>query len=388
MKYDFQTVPQRRHTNSIKWDIKDNELPMWVADMDFKVAPEIVTTMKEKIDLEAFGYERVGDDYYQAIASWYQNIHHSQIKLDWMLFTTGVVPAISSIIRRVSNVGDNVLVQEPVYNIFYNSIENNGRHVLSNDLVFDGETYQINWEDLESKLSDPLTTIMLFCNPHNPIGKVWSKEEVSKIAQLCQKHHVVLLSDEIHGDLIRKGPDYTPAFSVEGDAKNNVISLVSPSKTFNVAALHAATIIVPDDNLRASVSRGINNDEIAEPNLLAIPGSIAAYTKAITWYDELIEQLNSNFGYAEEFIRENIPEIKVVSGDATYLIWLDVEKITNDSKKLADFIRKETGLFISAGNVYRGDGNNFLRMNLASPLSMVKDGMNRLAKGIKEFKNN
>lgn len=386
MKYDFETIPARRHTNSIKWDVKDNELPMWVADMDFKVAPEIVTAMREKINLQAFGYETPGKDYFEAIASWYREIHHSKIDLDWMLFVTGVVPAISAIIRRVSNVGDNVLVQEPVYNIFYNSIENNGRHVLSNDLVFDGKTYQIDWNDLEAKLADPLTTIMLFCNPHNPIGKVWSKEEVTKIAQLCQKHHVVLLSDEIHGDLIRKGPDYTPAFSIEGDAKSNVISLVSPSKTFNVAALHAATIIVPNSNLRASVSRGINNDEIAEPNLLAIPGSIAAYTKATSWYHELIKQLNINFDYVTNFIKENIPEVKVVSGDATYLIWLDVAQLTNNSKKLADFIRKETGLFISAGNVYRGNGNTFLRMNLASPLSMVKDGMKRLEKGIEAFK--
>ena len=386
MKYDFETIPARRHTNSIKWDVKDNELPMWVADMDFKVAPEIVTAMREKINLQAFGYETPGKDYFEAIASWYREIHHSKIDLDWMLFVTGVVPAISAIIRRVSNVGDNVLVQEPVYNIFYNSIENNGRHVLSNDLVFDGKTYQIDWDDLEAKLADPLTTIMLFCNPHNPIGKVWSKEEVTKIAQLCQKHHVVLLSDEIHGDLIRKGSDYTPAFSTEGDAKNNVISLVSPSKTFNVAALHAATIIVPNSNLRASVSRGINNDEIAEPNLLAIPGSIAAYTKATSWYHELIKQLNINFNYVTNFIKENIPEVKVVSGDATYLIWLDVAQLTNNSKKLADFIRKETGLFISAGNVYRGNGNTFLRMNLASPLSMVKDGMKRLEKGIEAFK--
>ena len=386
MKYDFETIPARRHTNSIKWDVKDNELPMWVADMDFKVAPEIVTAMREKINLEAFGYETPGKDYFEAIASWYREIHHSKIDLDWMLFVTGVVPAISAIIRRVSNVGDNVLVQEPVYNIFYNSIENNGRHVLSNDLVFDGKTYKIDWDDLEAKLADPLTTIMLFCNPHNPIGKVWSKEEVTKIAQLCQKHHVVLLSDEIHGDLIRKGLDYTPAFSIEGDAKNNVISLVSPSKTFNVAALHAATIIVPNSNLRASVSRGINNDEIAEPNLLAIPGSIAAYTKATSWYHELIKQLNINFNYVTNFIKENIPEVKVVSGEATYLIWLDVAQLTDNSKKLADFIRKETGLFISAGNFYRGNGNTFLRMNLASPLSMVKDGMKRLEKGIEAFK--
>lgn len=161
-----------------------------------------------------------------------------------MIFTTGVVPAISSIVRRISHIGDNVLVQEPVYNIFFNSIENNGRHVLSNDLIFDGQTYQIDWKNLEEKLALPLTTLMIFCNPHNPVGKVWPKAEVQKLAELCAKHHVVLLSDEIHGDIVRNGQEYTPAFSVNGDAKENVISLVSPSKTFNVAALHAATAIM------------------------------------------------------------------------------------------------------------------------------------------------
>ena len=205
--------------------------------------------MKKKISLGAFGYDFPKDDYFNAVADWYETEHKYRPKNDWMIFTTGVVPAISSIVRRVSHIGDNVLVQEPVYNIFYNSILNNGRHVLSSDLKFDGQKYAVDWQDLESKLAEPLTTLMIFCNPHNPVGKVWTPEEVQRIADLCFKHHVVLLSDEIHGDLVRKGPDYTPTYSVTDQARDNVISLVSPSKTFNVAALDAATAIVPGDNL-------------------------------------------------------------------------------------------------------------------------------------------
>ena len=384
-KYDFINAPDRRDTDSVKWHVKKGDLPMSIADMDFKTAPEIIAAMKRKVDRGVFGYEWPEDDYFKAVADWYEKEHGHRPQQEWMIFTTGVVPAISAIVRRVSHIGDNVLVQAPVYNVFYNSIENNGRHVLSNDLQFDGENYAINWDDLEQKLALPLTTLMIFCNPHNPIGKVWTQKEVQRIADLCYQHHVVLLSDEIHGDLVRKGPDYTTTFSVNGPARENVISLVSPSKTFNVAALHAATAIVPNSNLRAMVNRGLNSDEVAEPNLLAIPGTIAAYEHGHNWLEALIKQLNVNFTYAEEFINKNLPQVKVVAGAATYLIWLDVSQVSSDSQKLAEFLEKTTGLVLSPGSIYRGNGHNFLRMNLACPLTMVKDGLERLKVGLTEY---
>ena len=384
-KYDFVNAPDRSNTDSVKWHVKKGDLSMSIADMDFKTAPEIIVAMKRKVDLGVFGYEWPEDDYFKAVADWYEKEHGHRPQQEWLIFTTGVVPAISSIVRRVSHIGDNVLVQAPVYNVFYNSIENNGRHVLSNDLQFDGENYAINWDDLEQKLALPLTTLMIFCNPHNPIGKVWTQEEVQKVAELCYQHHVILLSDEIHGDLVRKGPDYTPTFSVNGPARENVISLVSPSKTFNVAALHAATAIVPNSNLRAMVNRGLNSDEVAEPNLLAIPGTIAAYEHGHNWLKALIKQLNVNFTYAEEFINKNLPQVKVVTGAATYLIWLDVSQISSDSQKLAEYLEKTTGLVLSPGSIYRGNGHDFLRMNLACPLTMVKDGLERLKEGLTEY---
>ncbi|RVU74101.1 MalY/PatB family protein [Lactobacillus xujianguonis] len=387
MKYDFENAPDRSQTDSVKWDVQPGELPMWIADMDFKTAPEIVTAMQQKIALGAFGYEWPQADYFKAVADWYESEHHQRPELEWMIFTTGVVPAISSIVRRVSHIGDNVLVQEPVYNIFYNSILNNGRHVLSSDLVFDGEEYHIDWADLDKKMADPLTTLMIFCNPHNPIGKVWTRDEVQRIADLCAKHHVVLLSDEIHGDLVREGQDYTPAFAVKDASQKQSISLVSPSKTFNVAALHAATAIVPNENLRNMVNRGLNSDEVAEPNLLAIPATIAAYEHGHAWLQELKQQLRENFAYASDFIQKNLPAIQVIKGTATYLLWLDTAQVAADSELLADFIRKETGLIVSAGNIYRGNGRNFIRINLACPLKMVKDGMQRLATGINKYNN-
>ena len=385
-KFDFETVPYRTKTDSVKWNIKKDQLPMWIADMDFKTAPAIIDAMKEKIELGAFGYEWPGDDYFDSVSYWLKSQHNVQADKKWMIFTTGVVPAISSIVRHVSNIGDNVLVQEPVYNIFYNSIENNGRHVLSNDLEFDGSNYHINWDDLEEKLANPLTTLMIFCNPHNPIGKVWSKQEVEKIANLCHEYNVVLLSDEIHGDLVRQGFDYTPSFSVTDDENKKIISLISPSKTFNVAALHAATAIIPNETLRNIVNRDLNSDEVAEPNLLAIPATIAAYKQGESWLAALKQQLRENFEYVADFIKQNISDIKVVSGNATYLMWLDVEAFCDNSDQLQKFLVDKTGLILSSGSVYRGNGNQFLRMNLACPLDLVKDGMKRLQKGIKLYR--
>ena len=388
MKYDFKTVVNRRHTDSVKWDVKDNELPMSIADMDFKTAPEITLAMQEKLKLDAFGYEEVGKDYFNAVCNWYRLEHGVNADPTWMLFATGVVPAISSIVRRISHLGDNVLVQEPVYNIFYNSIENNGRHVLSSDLVYHAEKYEIDWQDLENKLADPLTTLMIFGNPHNPTGIVWTRTEVERIASLCQKYHVILLSDEIHGDLVRDNVKYTPVFSVSEALRDNIISLVSPSKTFNIAALHAATVIIPDENLRYIVNRGLNSDELAEPNLLAIPATIAAYTEGFSWLHELLVIINRNFNYAAKEITNNLEDVKIVSGPATYLLWLDVSKVSSNSQELADYIRKETGLIVSPGSIYRGNGNKFLRLNLASPISMVEDGIKRLISGIKKYSKN
>lgn len=387
--YDFTSMIPRRNTDSIKWDVQPNELPMWVADMDFKVAPEILSAMRQKVDFGIFGYEEPHDDYFDAVANWYASEHHARPERDWMIFSTGVVPTISSAVRRVTNVGDNVVVQAPVYNIFYNSIINNGRHVLSSDLAYDDteHQYHIDYADLEQKLADPLSTMMILCNPHNPIGKVWTRDQLIKINQLCLKHHVTLLSDEIHGDLVFQGNDYTPVFSLPSELIQNVIVCVSPSKTFNVAALHAATVIIPNEDLRNKVSRGINTDELGEPNLLAIPGTIAAYTQGHQWVHELREQIQKNVLLVTTFCEQSIPEVAIVHGTATYLMWIDVSQLTNDATKLETFIRQETGLFVSDGSVYRGNGHLFLRMNVASPTSMVKDGLNRLKTGIEKFEN-
>ena len=310
------------------------------------------------------------------------------MKTDWMIFTTGVVPAISSAVRRLTSLGDNVLVQAPVYNIFYNSIVNSGRHVVSSDLVYDVEqhSYSIDWEDLESKLADPLTNLMILCNPHNPVGIIWTRDQLIRLATLCRKYHVKIFSDEIHGDFTFNEQGYVPMFSLPEELIQDLEVAVSPSKTFNVAALHAATVIVPNANLRAQVSRGLNSEELAEPNLMAIPGTIAAYEKGSEWLTAVLDAIQDNRKVVSDFINDQLADvITVVPGQATYLIWLDVRKLTDDSDALAKFIQEKTGLILSAGNIYGGDGHNFLRMNVACPTKTVLSGLDRLARGIAEW---
>lgn len=302
-----------------------------------------------------------------------------------MRFATGVIPSITASVNHLSHTGDNVLLMEPVYNTFYNSILNSGRHALASQLKYDCSTYtySVDWDDLEEKMSNPLTTLMILCNPHNPTGYVWSRDELMRIIKLAQKYGVIVISDEIHGDLVLKGPDYTPTFSLPEEYRQNLVTLVSTSKTFNVAALHAATGIVANPILREHFTRAINKYEVAEPNLLAIPGTIAAYTQGADWLHQLKKYLLDNREYLEQFISDNLPQLHVVPGTATYLVWIDVSEVTKDSNALAQKIRQETGLIINPGTYYHGNGNEFIRINIAYPLAQIKDGLTRLAKAIK-----
>lgn len=385
MKYDFDTILDRQHTNSEKWDVKPGELPMTTADMDFKTAPEIMQAMKDKINAGAFGYEYPSQEYFDAVAHWYKIEHNAEAQTSWMRFATGVIPSITASVNHLSHTGDNVLLMEPVYNTFYNSILNSGRHALASQLKYDRSTYtySVDWDDLEEKMSNPLTTLIILCNPHNPTGYVWSRDELMRIIKLAQKHGVIVISDEIHGDLVLKGPDYTPTFSLPEEYRQNLVTLVSTSKTFNVAALHAATGIVANPILRERFTRAINKYEVAEPNLLAIPGTIAAYTQGADWLHQLKKYLLDNREYLEQFISDNLPQLHVVPGTATYLVWIDVSEVTKDSNALAQKIRQETGLIINPGTYYHGNGNEFIRINIAYPLAQIKDGLTRLAKAIK-----
>ncbi len=387
MTYDFDRIIDRRRTDSLKWDVAENELPMWVADMDFETAPAIREAIAARAAHGIYGYTVLPDAWYDAYIVWWQKQHGFTMERDWLIFCTGVVPAISSIVRKLTTPAEKVLVMTPVYNIFFNSIRNNGREALACPLHFDGEGYSIDFEELEKKLADPQTTLMLLCNPHNPIGKIWNGETLAVIGTLCRRHRVTVVADEIHCDLTAPGRDYVPFASVSADCRDNSITCLAPTKAFNIAGLQTAAVSVPDPTLRHKVWRGLNTDEVAEPNAFAVTAAIAAFTKGAPWLSELRAYIAENRRVTTAFVEKEIPQIHVVGGDATYLLWLCCNRLQTDSATLAAFIRKETGLYLSAGRAYGGDGDAFLRMNIACPRAILEDGLGRLKKGIDAFIN-
>lgn len=384
MDFQFDESVDRRNTGSMKWDVAKGELPMWVADMDFRTAPGIIEKITERATQGVFGYTVVTDEWYQSYQTWWKKRHDFEIRKEWLVFCTGVVPAISSIVRKVTTVGENVVVLTPVYNIFFNSILNNGRNVLESRLKYDGSRYRIDLDDLEEKLSDPQTTLFILCNPHNPVGKIWERETLERIGDLCSKHHVLVLSDEIHCDITEPGWEYTPFASVSENCRTNSITCVAPTKAFNLAGLQTAAVIVPDDHLRHKVSRGLNTDEVAEPNVFAAIAPIAAFTCGGEWLDSLRNYLWENRAFAEEYIKKEIKGISPVPARATYLLWLDCRNMSGSSTQFCHFIRSHSGLYLSDGNEYR-NGEGFLRMNLACPRQQVEDGLKRLKESVAAY---
>lgn len=387
MMYDFDTAVNRRYTDSIKWDVPEQELPMWVADMDFRTAPEIQSALQDRLSHGIFGYSLVPDEWYAAIQNWWETRHGFHMEKDWLIFCTGVVPALSSIVRKLTTVGENILIQTPVYNIFFNSIQNNGRNVLECPLLLNEEGYFVDFADLESKLSLPQTTMMFLCNPQNPGGKIWQKDTLAEIGRLAAKYHVLVVSDEIHCDITDPGREYIPFASVSEECKKNSITCISPTKAFNLAGIQTAAVCVPDAVLRHKVWRGLNTDEVAEPNAFAIPAAIASFTKGGPWLDELRSYLYNNKQSAAAYLKEHLPEITLIPSEATYLLWLDCRSICQDTDILQKYLRKTTGLYVSQGSQYGQNGKGFLRMNIACPHTMLMDGLDRLSHGVRNFLN-
>ncbi|MCM1499270.1 MAG: pyridoxal phosphate-dependent aminotransferase [Clostridium sp.] len=385
MAYDFDTLTDRRGTNALKWDVAENELPLWVADMDFKTAPEIAEALQKRVEHGIFGYTVVPDEWYQAYISWWREQHGFTMKQDWLMFCTGVVPAISSVVRKLTTPAENVLIQTPVYNIFFNSILNNGRRVLESPLSYDGENYHIDFADLEQKLSEPQTTLMILCNPHNPVGKIWDGDTLAKIGELCAKHHVAVLSDEIHCDITDPGYEYTPFAAVSETCRNISITCIAPTKSFNLAGLQTAAICVPNEAIRSRVNRAINTDEVAEPNAFAVEGAVAAFTKGKPWLNELRIYLFENKQFVKKYIEKEIPKVKVVPSKATYLLWIDCSRLPGSSVTLARYIRENTGLYLTAGAEFGKNGDSFMRMNIACPRETLREGLERLKQGIIQY---
>ncbi len=374
-EYDFTTIVQRKNTDCLKWDLFDDDLPMWVADMDFRVAPAIEDAIHKRANHPIYGYTIVPEGLYDAYISWWDRRYGLKMSREDMAYSIGVMPSISSMIRCLTDAGDEILIQSPVYHVFYYVIEDNGRRVLENELVYENGEYKIDFEDLDEKLSR--VKMMILCNPHNPIGKIWSKDELACIEELCKKHNVILISDEIHCDLTDPGVKYNPF-----DSRDNVIRCLSPSKSFNIAGFQSSIIHTTNGELLEKVKAQMHVDNSDSCNVFATSAVIAAYDGSEEWLEELKEVLYENKQIVKKYLETELPIIKLVECDATYLLWLDCSALNVPSKVLSGFLRTNQGLFLSAGIDFGRNGDSFLRMNIACPQELLRDGLGRLKAGI------
>ena len=385
MKYDFDKVVPRRGTNSYKWDLvkQDDVIPLWVADMDFAVAPPIQEALRKRMEHPVFGYTLVPDSYYEAVINWFCRRHNWHIEKDWILYTSGVVPAVSCAIKAFTLPGEKVLLQTPAYNCFFSSIRNQGCEVLENELVREGDTYRIDFDDFERKCADEKTTVFLLCNPHNPCGRVWTKEELQRMADICRKHHVKVISDEIHCEIIMPGCHFTPFALVDED---NGVTLNSPSKNFNIAGLQIANIICKNEEWRRRIDRVINIYEVCDVNPFGVIALQAAYNECGDWIDEMNQYVWDNYQYLKRFVLDELPQIQVIRMEGTYLAWLDIMCYELSSDEATQQLLHEGRVFVSSGTLYgKKAGEGYLRLNLACPRETLKQGLVRLGRVLEQY---
>ncbi|EGN55640.1 aminotransferase [Hallella multisaccharivorax DSM 17128] len=384
MKYDFDRVVPRRHSGSYKWEaIPEDTLPLWVADMDFEVAPAIKQALAKRVGHGIFGYTQVDDDYYEAVISWFSRRHQWQIRRQWMLYTSGVVPAISCSIKALALPGEKILVQTPVYNCFFSSIRNQGCEVLESRLLRKDDSYVIDWDDFERKCADEKTTVFLLCNPHNPAGRVWTRDELEKIGTICRRHHVFVISDEIHCELTMPGFTFTPFAAVGEVNLANSVTLNSPSKSFNTAGLQIANIICEDDEVRRRIDRVINIYEVCDVNPFGPVALKAAYNESEGWIDALNDYIYGNYQLLRSVFASDLPLVEVIRLEGTYLAWVDIRGLGMSSGAVTEKLLHNGHVFVSEGTLYGKDaGEGYIRINLACPRAVLKEGLNRIVRAL------
>lgn len=374
-RFDFNSVIDRTNTNSLKWDLFGDDLPMWVADMDFRVAPAIESAIQKRANHPIYGYTIVPEGLYDSYINWWTRRYGLKMSKEDMAYSIGVMPSISSMIRCLSDEGDEILIQTPVYHVFFYVIEDNNRRVLENELIYENGEYRIDFDDLDEKLSK--VRMMILCNPHNPVGKIWSGSDLARIEELCKKHDVILISDEIHCDLTDPGVKYNPFKPAD-----NVIRCLSPSKSFNIAGFQSSIVHTTNEELLYKIKTQMHIDNSDSCNVFATAAVTAAYDESEDWLEELREVLHENKQTVKEYLAKELPVVKLVECDATYLLWLDCSALNVSSKVLCEFLRQNQGLFLSAGRDFGENGDNFLRMNIACPQELLLDGLARLKAGV------
>lgn len=385
MKYNFDEIIPRRGTNSYKWDSAGDAdiLPMWVADMDFRTAPPVVEALRKRAEHGIFGYVRVPDAYYAAVTNWFARRHDWQIEKGWIIYTTGVVPALSAVIKALTVPGDKVMVQTPVYNCFFSSIRNNGCGMIANPLIYRNGTYQIDFADLEQKAADPSVKVLLLCNPHNPAGRVWTKQELTRIGDICIRNNVWVVADEIHCELVFPGHIYIPFASISQEFLMHSVTCTSPSKAFNLAGLQIANIISADTDIRMKIDKAINVNEVCDVNPFGVEALMAAYNDSEEWLEELKQYLFANYNYLRAYFAECLPEFPVSMLEGTYLVWADCSVLNQSSDETVKTLLEKEKLWVNEGGLYGEAGEGFIRINIACPRQQLIEGLNRLRRALK-----
>ena len=390
MKYDFDTIIERRNTNSYKWDrteqrvgIKD-VLPLWVADMDFQSPLPIIEALKKRIEHGIFGYTFIPDSCYEAIIVWMKKRYGWEINKEWIVFTPGVVPSFYWVVNTYTHSGDSVLVQPPVYYPFFSAVTYNGCQLVENSLQYKDGHYQIDFEDLGKKLRSPRTKVLILCSPHNPVGRVWAQEELSRLGELCLKHQVMICSDEIHADLIFPGSKHIPVAMLSDEIAQNTVTCMAANKTFNIAGLTTGFMIIPNRQLRIEFSHTVQNTGIGLLNLLGPLATEVAYTQGEEWLEQLLVYLQDNLEFLTRFVEERIPKIKVIKPEGCYLAWLDCRELNLNDAELKNFMLKKARVWLNDGPTFGKGGSGFQRLNFGCPRSILEKALLRIEHAVKE----
>lgn len=389
-KINFNIVVNRKNTNCLKYDFAvrrgrpENVLPLWVADMDFKVAPEITQAIEKRVAHGIFGYSEVKEEYFEAVAAWMEQKHGWHMKEDWLVKTPGVVFALAMAVQAFTEPGDAVIIQQPVYYPFSEVIADNGRRIVDNTLELkeDGK-YHINFEDFEQKVKENHVKLFLLCSPHNPVGRVWTKEELKKIAAICRKYDVIVVSDEIHEDFVFNGKHQVFA-DLSEDAKNRTITCTAPSKTFNLAGLQVSNIWIANPKLREKFKKQIAAAGYSQLNTLGLTACEAAYRYGGEWHAELLGYLKSNLNFLREFLQTRLPEVKLIEPEGTYLVWLDFGSLGLTEEQREELLTKKAGIWLDSGAIFGAAGEGFERINIACPRSILKDALERIERAVRQ----
>jgi cystathionine beta-lyase len=390
MTYNFDEVIDRSGTSCVKWDFSEkffeaeNLLPMWVADMDFKTPDFIIEAVKKRADHEVYGYTIRPESYYQSFIQWVNKLHGWSIKKDWILFSPGIVPAVNLAVMAYTKPGDKVIVQPPVYFPFFSAVRENGRQLVYNQLKLENGRYFMDFDDLKQKI-DRRTKMIIISNPHNPGGSAWTKDELTELANLCIENKVLIISDEIHSDLVLSGYQHTVLANLSEEFAQHTVTMMAPSKTFNLAGMATSSIIISDPDLRETFNTMLERVHIGMGNIFGMVSSEAAYTHGDEWRKQMLEYVQKNVGFVEQYLSDKIPQVKMIKPEATYMIWLDFRRLDKSNEELKKFIIHKAKLGFNDGPMFGPGGSGFQRMNVACPGSLVEKAMKRLEKAVSDL---